>query len=414
MLNPIPTQLFYRIKRLIHIGRPPDLLTPPQASPSADLDTDPESNQTTSPHHHLRAYTTHPLPTPSYATTASPYWTLSAPETTLILTSPANLPIRLLSPFSTQNILATYPLVDAQTEKWIAPHSLLFNSPGQPSPDESLVPSGSLTFLAGSNNAISLFDAAVDGAGPVSSLATVSGGKKSRRGFHGNGVGMRGIVSAMALSADGILAAGTFARGVGLYDARGLGDVVSTWVLGEDSSENDDCKSGNGAGVTQVFWSKCARYLGVVERRSSGIAVWDIRVAGRRLAWLDGRKAQTVQRLGAELGPTLLGEDEGGRGNEGESVYAGGTDGVVRVWNGLGLHEGIVVEDWNWKAHQDAVAGIRVHACGSVVATCSGSRKTDDDYDGDNRIWPGNNGENKHDAETLSELDNSIRVWNLE
>lgn len=32
-------------------------------------------------------------------------------------------------------------------------------------------------------------------------------------------------------------------------------------------------------------------------------------------------------------------------------IWTGGTDGVVRVWEGVGRKEGGVECDWEWKAH---------------------------------------------------------------
>ena len=60
---------------------------------------------------------------------------------------------------------------------------------------------------------------------------------------------------------------------------------------------------------------------------------------------------------------------------EGGEVWAGGTDGVVRVWEGLGRSEGRVDADWGFKAHGDVVVGVGVHPGGGVLASCSGQRR---------------------------------------
>lgn len=210
---------------------------------------------------------------------------------------------------------------------------------------------------------------------------------------------MAGIVSAMALSCDGTLAAGTFSRGVGLYDSQGMGDAIGTWSLMGDGED--------GSGVTSLHWSMCGRYLVVAERGSDGLGVWDIRGTGRRLAWLVGRKARTMQRLGVALGSNLI--------EDGGNVYAGGTDGYVRLWKGIGVREGTIDSDWQWMAHDDVISGLGVHACGSVVATCSGSRRDviTDQHDLEEDSG-GDSGFDDQSKEDKKAKDNSIRVWSLE
>ena len=143
---------------------------------------------------------------------------------------------------------------------------------------------------------------------------------------------MKGIISALGLGGEGLLAAGTFSRWVGLYDAYGRGDTVGVFEVRGDGGE------GGGRGITQVLWSVCGRFLCIVERGSEGIGVWDVRGTGRQLAWLGGRCAMTNQRLGVEV--------------VGGEVWAGGTDGMVRVWEELGMREGLVNPGWEFRAHE--------------------------------------------------------------
>lgn len=157
-------------------------------------------------------------------------------------------------------------------------------------------------------------------------------------------MGMRGIVSAMSQqpspeNADvGMLAAGTWTRWVGLYDLGGLGGTVATWSVAEAA----DLDAGiGGTGVTETEWSACGRYLFVVERRSKGILVYDVRVTGKLVSWLVGREADTNQRIGVDLFP----------GENGTEVWAGGVDGIVRVWEGVGMKEGPLERSWEWQAH---------------------------------------------------------------
>lgn len=155
---------------------------------------------------------------------------------------------------------------------------------------------------------------------------------------------MRGIVSALSVQQSGageeggILAAGTWTRWVGLYDTAGMGGMVATWSIAEAADLH--AKIG-GTGVTQNLWSSCGRYLYVVERKSRGVLVFDVRVTGQLVTWLEGREADTNQRLGVDIF-----ESEGG-----VEIWAGGTDGVVKVWEGVGQTEGGMERSWEWKAH---------------------------------------------------------------
>ncbi|KAI4119427.1 MAG: hypothetical protein LQ345_000673 [Seirophora villosa] len=284
-------------------SRPPDLLSP-----------------STCPFH-LTPYSTQPNPEPVYATTFHPSYTLQDPSTTLHLASLRALPIRLYSPFLSPAIVASYPLVSPTTEAFTAPHSLLF-SPHDPN-----------TFFAGAANLIAVFDlhrSGGHGGGPVERMRT--GGRRSR--LAGGGVGdIKGIVSALGMSREGYLAAGTFGRWVGLYDGRGRGGSVGAFELPPGAEAE-------GTGITQVVWSGDGRYLCVAERCSDGVSVWDIRGTGKQLAWLRGRRAHTNQRLGVEV--------------VGGEVWAGGTDGMVRLWEGgLGVKEGVLDPAWEFKAHDE-------------------------------------------------------------
>jgi hypothetical protein len=168
----------------------------------------------------------------------------------------------------------------------------------------------------------------------------------------GGGVGMRGIVSALSMQplpedADaGMLAAGTWTRWVGLYDMGGMGGTVATWSIGEAADKDAGV---GGTGVTQTAWSPCGRYLFVVERKSRGVLVYDVRVTGKLVCWLEGRGAETNQRLGVDV----FGAEKG------TEIWAGGTDGVVKVWEGVGMTEGAQERSWAWKAH-DGMFGCEV------------------------------------------------------
>ena len=155
---------------------------------------------------------------------------------------------------------------------------------------------------------------------------------------------MKGIVSTLGISCDGVLAAGTFSRWIGLYDGYGRGGTQGVFEIKGDREETL-----GGTGVTQVLWSACGRYLCTAERNSDGLGVWDIRGTGKRLAWLGDRHGMTNQRLGTEI--------------VGSDVWAGGTDGLVRVWEGLGMRQGVVDPVWEFHAHDGKTSWERIHWC---------------------------------------------------
>lgn len=152
---------------------------------------------------------------------------------------------------------------------------------------------------------------------------------------------MKGIVSSLAISptADGILAVGTFTRNIGLYASAGSGECIGVFSVAGTEAETTI----GGAGITQVLWSPCGRYLYICERKSDGVLIYDIRVEGKLVGWLEGRTAGTNQRLGVDIVPT----DEGG----GHEVWAGGTDGMVRIWRNPHEREGGQEARWTWKGH---------------------------------------------------------------
>ncbi|KAK0119680.1 hypothetical protein ONS95_011116 [Cadophora gregata] len=348
----------------------------------------------------LTPYTTHTLPTPINCLTPYPYFTLSDPSTTLYLSTPSALPIRLLNalnPLSTP--AATYNLISPTTEAYYTPSSLLWSSQNH--------------FLAGTDCLIALFDVSRSGEGPVTRLPTIP---SKRHKMKGGGVGMRGIVSAMSQqpspeNADvGMLAAGTWTRWVGLYDLGGLGGTVATWSVAE--AADIDVGIG-GTGITDIKWSACGRYLFVVERKSKGVLVYDVRVTGKLVSWLVGRDAGTNQRIGVDLFPS----------DSGTEVWAGGVDGVVRVWEGVGMTEGPLERSWEFKAHDDPVTSTAVHSSGTVVATCSGQRSSPglsiseevEENDGSSDDDSDDHGSSSvHSSpRDLHTPDNSIKVWSL-
>lgn len=162
-----------------------------------------------------------------------------------------------------------------------------------------------------------------------------------RKQMVGGGVGMKGIVSALAMNPNevGILAAGTFTRNIALYGARGSGELIGTFSIAKSEADRHI----GGKGITQLLWSPCGRYLYVAERKSQGMLVYDIRVTGQLLGWLQGRRAVSNQRLKADIIAT--GE------NESHAIWAGGTDGVTRVWKDPFVTVGQKEPDCEWQVH---------------------------------------------------------------
>ncbi|KAE9371386.1 WD40 repeat-like protein [Stipitochalara longipes BDJ] len=345
----------------------------------------------------LTPYTIHTHPTSINCLTSYPLFNLSDPTTTLYLSTGVDLPIRLtnaLSPVPTP--ISSYPLISPTTEAYYTPSSLLWSSTGH--------------FLAGTDCLIALFDVSRNGEGPVSRMPTIP---SKRHKMKGGGVGMRGIVSALSMQPSseneeaGMLAAGTWTRWVGLYDMGGMGGTVATWSIAEAADKDAGI---GGTGVTQTAWSPCGRYLFVVERKSQGVLVYDVRVTGKLVTWLEGREAETNQRLGIDVfGP-----------EKGTEIWAGGTDGVVRVWEGVGMTGGAQERSWEWRAHNDPVTSAIVHSSGTVVATCSGQRsfpslredesdvESDDEQDSDSASEA-----SSHSRAPSRIPDNSIKVWSL-
>lgn len=180
-----------------------------------------------------------------------------------------------------------------------------------------------------------MFDVSRPGEEPIWQLPTIPSRRKK---IVGGGVGIKGIVSALAASPEGgqLLAAGTFTRKIGLYSSNGAGDSVGVFPV---SGTEADRKIG-GQGITQLSWSPDGRYLFVAERKSDGVLVYDIRVTGKLLGWLQGRSAMSMQRLGIDICQSS---------NTSCELWAGGTDGNVRVYVNPHRSEGGI--EYDWKRH---------------------------------------------------------------
>ncbi|TQS38403.1 hypothetical protein Golomagni_01090 [Golovinomyces magnicellulatus] len=352
----------------------------------------------------LTPYTRHFNPAPISCLDVHPSFDLSSPSTTYYISAPSGFPIRLLNALSpTPVLMSTYSLISETTEAYLTPASMIFPSSSQ--------------LFSGTDCLIALFDLSRNGSGPILRLPTVP---SKRHRMKGGGVGMRGIVSALAAQSDqnGTLAAGTWTRWVGLYDSGGLGGTVATWSVAEAA---DKISGIGGNGVSQVIWSECGRYLFVAERMSKGL------VTGKLVAWLEGREARTNQRLGVNLF----------QAESGIEIWAGGTDGVVRVWESVEKKSGAIESSWDWLAHQgisqtiqisknhfhrlliqflDPVTSTIVHSSGTVVATSSGQRR----YPAVNKFSEdfSDSSDSSSDMTSLSACspviyDNNLKIWSL-
>ncbi|RAL61110.1 hypothetical protein DID88_010449 [Monilinia fructigena] len=112
-------------------------------------------------------------------------------------------------------------------------------------------------------------------------------------------------------------------------------------------------------------------------------------------------------------------------GGDGLEILGGGTDGVVRVWEGVGSREGACERDWEWRAHDDPIGSTVLHPSGTVVATCSGQRAepiikddsasddSDENTSGDESVSDSLRSQSMIRKATGRAPDNSLKVWSL-
>ena len=248
-----------------------------------------------------------------------PHFKLSDPATTWVLSGSVDVPLQLSNALDYAHISQKYNLISPTTEEYIRPYSLTFT------------PDGS-NFIAGSKTGIYVFDHAH----PEGPVTTQKLARKSN--LDPNALNIKGLVSALTISpSTNLLAAGTTLRSIGLVDNAGRGRPVACFSLIDhrphspaNTSTSDALPPIRGTGITHLRWSPSGTYLLVGERQSDAIQVFDVRNLHRRVACLTGRRALTAQKLGFDVLATA----------DGCEVWAGGTDGVVRRWKGVGMVEG--------------------------------------------------------------------------
>ncbi|GAB7362336.1 hypothetical protein MBLNU230_g2351t1 [Neophaeotheca triangularis] len=327
----------------------------------------------------LQPYLSTPCPTRIQATTPYPFYNLQEPSTTLLLSSPTALPIRLTNTVY-PHTHASYPYINPSTEAYIAPSALRFTRDGR-------------HFIAGQRDALAIFDVSRDGSGPVQSYATTVS-RKAKKLYGARSMGCGGKIMGLDVSGEeGWLAVGTTERDVAVYGGEGRGECVTALNL--------KGLRGGGTGVMQVRWCEGARYLVVAERQSEVVRVLDVRGGFRLLGSLEGRRADTTQRLGVDVVSTA----------EGEEVWAGGTNGFVRGWKGVGDLEGDRGPDFEWKLHDDAVSSAAWHPGGAVLATCSGQRHFPAALEEDSESSSSASDESSVATQTHGE--SSLKVWSF-
>jgi WD40 repeat protein len=318
--------------------------------------------------HHLAPYSVLQSPTNVQSYALYPGFSLQDLSTTLVLSAPVDQPLRLTNAMDSTFTHATYPYIHTKTEAFISPNSLAFH------------PDGS-HFVAGSHGAIAIFDAARTGEGPIAKHITkpkdpIMAATSMRDGS---------LIMSLDISSDGLLAAGSSNRTVGIFSSSGHGSCQTAFSVAP-ARDDPDASTYNGTGITSLAWTPDGNYLLVGERQSDGIHVYDVRNQLKRVSWLAGRNALTTQRLEFSTVPTQSGLE----------VWAGGIDGVVRMWQNPGQLEGIQPPNAALEGmHDGSVTSAVWHPGGAVIATCSGQRWFDDEDD------------------TRTNHDNSLKVWTV-
>ncbi|USP74165.1 Guanine nucleotide-binding protein negative regulator 1 [Curvularia clavata] len=291
----------------------------------------------------------------SYITLHNALWDFSRDYTS---TSPPTGPVNISTP------LASYKLIDALTEAVIAPHSLAYTHSGT-------------HFFCGTRDKIVLFDMQETNQ-PIQTMRTIPA---RRNKLKGGGRGFKGCVSALSLSPpsassrDGLLAAGSWTRHVGIYDALSGAEVTSFALPGSLKPQAQHLQHVVGDGVSSLRWSPCGNYLYVAERRSDALLIYDVRSYSLALAHCIGRAALTKQKLGFDI--WNAGASPYDIEAVSHEVWAGGTDGKIRVWRDPCWREGAVEPDEivTVAGTDEPVVASLIHPTGSLAVAACGAVK---------------------------------------
>ncbi|OAL50334.1 hypothetical protein IQ07DRAFT_621178 [Pyrenochaeta sp. DS3sAY3a] len=283
-------------------------------------------------------------------------------------------------PVDLRHPLGSYKLVNKNTEAVQAPMSLTYSHHGT-------------HFFAGTSSSIATFDLQrFDG--PITNMATIP---STQSKLKGGGRGFKGQITALELSppcssasSSGLLAAGSLTRYIGLYDARSGEETTHFALPGTFNGRkvyNEALKDVNGDGISHLKWSPCGTYLYAAERKSDILLIYDARNVSLALGHCAGRKALSKQKMGFDVwcpgaaSAAAVATDTDTMSHE---LWAGGTDGCVRVWRDPWAREGAVPPDEVLRVRDEAVpvTSTLVHPSGGVaVAACGvlGVLEYDDD-----------------------------------
>ncbi|KAJ4367278.1 hypothetical protein N0V83_006859 [Neocucurbitaria cava] len=278
--------------------------------------------------------------------------------------------------------VTSYKLVDHQTEAVTAPLSLAYSHDGA-------------FFYAGKQNGIAIFDVehTYD---PIQTIATIP---SRRNKLKGGGCGFKGFITALALPppntsfSRGLLAAGSRTRHMGLYDAIS-GEVVTDFLLpGTQSGVNkhiDDMQGIMGDGVHNLKWSPCGKYLYVAERFTDVLQIYDVRNFSLALGYCKSRKAFTKAKLGFDIWHSPYDTEA-----TSHDIWAGGTDGNIRVWKDPHTKEGAIEPDEELAFDNEdklPIVSTLVHPSGSLAVAARGHLEVIDcvgDVEGDGLVSGG-------------------------
>lgn len=326
----------------------------------------------------LTPYAQFASPDPIWAFAINPYFDMNDSDTTTVLVSRRDQYVSLHNslwdvtidymeeqqeaqqpsqkgPIDISTKLATYKLVDRMTEAVTAPMSLAW------SPDGAY-------FYAGHKNTISTFDLN-EPDGPISFVRTIP---SDRNKLLGGGYGFKGQISALSLSPpssttnDRVLAAGSRTRYIGLYDSISSEEITHFSLPGTvngRSSYDSHFNNAIGKGVTQLKWSPDGKYLYIAERSSDALLIYDVRNFKVAVGYCAGRQAFTKQTMGFDIWTQVNDYSTG----EAHEIWAGGTDGYLRIWRNPWLSEGAVEAEAVIDVGEDPVSSVLIHPYGNAA-----------------------------------------------
>lgn len=274
------------------------------------------------------------------------------------------------SPVNISKAVSSYKLIDRLTEAITAPTSLAYSHNGA-------------HFFAGRQSAIAAFDSEYSD-DPIHTIMTIP---SKRNKLKGGGRGFKGWISALSLSPPttsfngGLLAAGSRTRYIGIYDSL-TGEEVTHFALPGAITggrvRNESLQKVMGNAVSHLKWSPCARYLYVAERRSDTILIYDARNFSLSLGYCSGRNALTKQKAGFDIwNAGALPCDHDSISHE---IWAGGSDGKMRVWKDPYMKEGPVEADEVVQVHDGLpIVSTLVHPSGNLAIAASGVREMGED-----------------------------------